>query len=200
MESSAKDNRYVWKLRDVIMVALLSIVFAVVYLGAVYLSSFFSSLLAPVGLAPLGNEIVTGVWFMASTLAAYVLQKPGVATIAEALAALVEMFLGSVYGPMVFVSGIIQGIGAEAAFALTRYKRFDMTTMCLAASGSCVTSFAWEFFRYDFNLLAAWLLIVMFIIRLASSLLLSGVLCKLAGDTLAETGLLKSYALGKPRG
>jgi energy-coupling factor transport system substrate-specific component len=200
MENSVKDNHYTWKLRDVIMVAMLSIVFAVVYLGAVYLASFLSSLLTPVGLAPLGNEVVFGVWFMASTLAAYVLQKPGVAVIAEVLAALIEVLLGNMYGPMVFVAGIIQGAGAEAAFAFGRYKKFDLMTMCLAAAGSCVTSFLWGFVRSGFGLLDARLLIVMFVIRLVSSVLFSGVLCKLIGDRLAGTGLLKSYAIGKTRG
>jgi energy-coupling factor transport system substrate-specific component len=213
--NGAKDNRYTrksmdwklmewklmeWKLRDVVMVALLSILFAVVYLGAVYFALFLGSILAPVGLAPLGNEIVCGVWFMASTLAAYVLQKPGVALVAEVLAALIEMCLGSMYGPLLFVSGILQGAGAEAAFALTRYKKFDLATMCLAAAGSCVVSFLWEYFRYGFGLLDTRLLAAMFVVRLASSVFFSGVLCKLAGDTLAGTGLLKSYALGKPRG
>jgi len=191
-------KHYNWKLKDIIMVALLSIVFAVIYLGAVYFASFLSSVLTPLGLAPLGNEIVFGVWFMASTLAAYILQKPGVAIIAEVLAALIEVLMGNMYGPMVFVAGIIQGAGAEAAFALYRYKKFNLATMCLAAAGSCITSFLWGFVRSGFGLLAPGLLTVMFIIRLISSLLFSGVLCKLIGDGLAGTGLLKSYALGEP--
>ncbi|MDR3280238.1 MAG: ECF transporter S component [Synergistaceae bacterium] len=193
-------NSYIWKLRDIIMVALLSIVFAVIYLGAVYFASFLSSLLTPIGLAMFGNEIVFGVWFMASTLAAYVMQKPGVAIVAEVLAALIEVLMGNMYGPMVFVAGIIQGVGAEIPFALGRYKKFNLMTMCLAATGSCVTSFLWGFVRSGFGLLSIRLLSVMFLIRLISSVVFSGVICKLIGDGLARTGLLKSYALGKPRG
>jgi energy-coupling factor transport system substrate-specific component len=199
MENNARGISYSWKLRDIIMVAMLSIVFAVVYLGAVYFAAFLSSLLTPAGLAPLGNELVFGVWFMASTLAAYTLQKPGAAVIAEVLAALMEVLLGNMYGPMVFVAGFIQGAGAEAAFALGRYKKFDLATMCFAATGSCVTSFLWGFVRSGFGLLSVRLLAVMFVIRLVSSVLFSGILCKLIGDGLAGTGLLKSYALGKRR-
>ena len=68
------NEKYGWKLQEIILVAMLCIVFGVVYLAGVYLASFLSTLLTPVGLAPLANELVFGVWFMASTLAAYILQ------------------------------------------------------------------------------------------------------------------------------
>ena len=54
-----------WKLKEIIMVAMICIVFGVVYLAGVYLSSFIAAALTPAGLSPLGNEIVFGVWFMA---------------------------------------------------------------------------------------------------------------------------------------
>lgn len=95
------NEKYGWKLQEIILVAMLCIVFGVVYLAGVYLASFLSTLLTPVGLAPLANELVFGVWFMASTLAAYILQKPGAAIVAEVLAALIEVLLGNMYGPMV---------------------------------------------------------------------------------------------------
>ena len=83
-------STYKWQLKDILMVGIVSVFFAVVYLGAVYLSIPLTTALTPFGLAPLGNEIIFGVWFMASTFAAYVLQKPGVAIVSEMLAALIE--------------------------------------------------------------------------------------------------------------
>lgn len=185
-----------WKLKDIIMVAFLSIVFAVIYLAAVYLASFLSTALTPFGLAPLGNEFIFGVWFMAATFAAYIIRKPGVAIITEMLAALIEVLLGNMYGPIVLVAGAIQGLGAEAVFAATGYKKYNMTTMCLASTGCCITSFIWGFFRSGFMELSPMLLIVMFAIRLVSSILLSGVLMKKTADQLSKTGLLRSYSIG----
>ena len=190
-------SKFKWKLHEVIFVAMLCIVFGVVYLAGVYLASFLSTVLTPFGLAPLATEIVFGVWFMASTLAAYILQKPGVAIVSEVLAALIEVLMGNMYGPMVIVAGIIQGAGGEIVFAGWKYKRFDALTMNLAAAGCCITSFLWSFVRSGYGLLSVKLLIVMFLIRLVSSVLFAGVLCKLMGDGLAKTGLLKSYALGR---
>ena len=189
-----------WKLKDIIFVTMLCVVFGVVYLGGVYLASSIGTALTPMGLSMLGNEIVFGVWFMAATLAAYIIQKPTVAIVAEVLAALIEVLMGNMYGPIVIVSGIVQGAGAEIAFAAFRYRRFDGKTMALAAAGCCVTSFLWSFIRSGYGKLSIALLSVCFLIRLVSSLLFSGLLTKLMGDALAMTGLLKGYALGRAHG
>jgi energy-coupling factor transport system substrate-specific component len=187
---------YHWQLRDIIMAAILSLFFAVIYLGTVYLASAMGAALAPFGLSQFANEIVFGVWFMAATVAAYIIQKPGVAIVTEMLAALIEVLMGNFYGPIVFVSGFLQGLGAEAGFAAFRYRRFDMLSMCVAAFGCCVTSFIWGFFRSGFLLLEPGLLVCMFLVRTVSSLLFAGVLMKVTGDRLAKSGVLKSYPLG----
>ncbi|MDR1165666.1 MAG: ECF transporter S component [Deltaproteobacteria bacterium] len=80
-----------WKLKDVVFLSLLAVVFAVIYLGAVYLAVFLSALLTPLGLAPLVNEFIFGVWFMAATLAGYIPRRPGAAILAETLATLLEI-------------------------------------------------------------------------------------------------------------
>ena len=64
-----------WQLKDVIMVGIVSLVFGVVYLGAVHLGVLLSTLLTPFGLAILANEFLFGIWFMASAFAGYVLRK-----------------------------------------------------------------------------------------------------------------------------
>ncbi len=186
-----------WKLKDIIMVGILSVLFAVIYLGAVYFAVFITSVLTPFGLAPLGNEIVFGIWFMAATLAAYIIRKPGVATITEMAAALIEVLMGNMYGPLVFIAGFLQGIGAECGFIIFKYKRFDWLSMSLASLGSTVLSFIWGFYRSGFFKLPVGLLVVMFLIRLASALIFSTVISKTLGDRLAKVGVLKSYPIGK---
>ena len=187
----------IWKLKDVIFVTMLCVVLGVVYLAAVYLISPLTAVFAPTGLSLLGTELIFGVWFMAPTLAAYIIQKPSVAIVAEVLASLVEVLLGNMYGPMVIVAGIIQGAGGEIVFAAGGYKKFDRRMVCLASVGCCITSFLWSFVRSGYGKLAVPLLAVMFLIRLVSSLIFSGVLSKAIGDGLARTGLLKGYALGR---
>ncbi len=186
-----------WKLKEIILTAMICIVFGVVYLGAVYLASFIAAALTPAGLSPLGNEIVFGVWFMAATLAGYILQKPGVAIVAEVIASVIEVLMGNWFGPMVIVAGIIQGAGAELVFAAYKYKKFDGKVMYLAATGCCITSFLWSFVRSGYGKFSIPFLAMLFLIRLVSSLICSGFICKLIGDGLAKSGLLKGYELGR---
>ncbi|MEG0327618.1 MAG: ECF transporter S component [Erysipelothrix sp.] len=184
-----------WKLKDVVMVGLISVTFAVVYLGFVYFASFMKPILAPFGLEPFANELVFGVWFMASTLAAYIMRKPGVAVISEMLAALIEVLMGNFYGPMVFVSGFIQGLGAECGFAVFRYKKFDMTSLMSASILSALFSFVWGFFRNSYSGLAWWYVLAMLVVRIISSMIFSGLIVKRIGDGLKRSGAVSSYPI-----
>lgn len=186
-----------YSLRDIIFIAMLCVVFGVVYLVAVWMISPLTAIFAPLGVSLLGTELIFGIWFMAATLAPYIIQKPGVAIVAEVLASLIEVLLGNMYGPMVIVAGIVQGAGAEIVFALFRYKRWDRASMYLASVGCTITGFLWSFVRSNYGAIAPGLLVLYFLVRLISSLLFAGVLCKLMGDSLAKTGLLKSYPLGR---
>lgn len=192
-----EKKKNTWKLKEIILVAMICIVFGVAYLAAVYLASFIATALTPAGLSPLGNEIVFGVWFMAATLAGYILQKPGVAILAEVIASVIEVLLGNWFGPIVILAGIIQGAGAELVFASYKYRKFDGKVMYLASVGSCITSFLWSFVRSGYGKFSIPFLILLFCIRLVSSLIFSGLICKLMGDGLAKTGLLKGYELGR---
>ncbi len=69
-----------WALKDVIMVGIASLIFGVIYLGAVHFGLLLGTLLTPFGLSVLANEFIFGVWFMAAAFAGYVLRKPGAAT------------------------------------------------------------------------------------------------------------------------
>lgn len=195
MENTKKN--FSWSLNEIILVSMICIVFGVVYLGAVYLMSVVESALAFTGLTKLGTEVIFGIWFMAATLAGYILQKPGVAIIAETIASVIEVLLGNWFGPMVIVTGIVQGLGAEAVFAAGRYKKFQGPIMYFAAIGCTVTSFLWSFVRSGYLQFQLWVILVYFVVRVISSCLFAGLICKKIGDGLKSTGLLKAYELGK---
>lgn len=190
-------NQYKWTLKDIIMIGLISVVFAVIYLGAVYFAMSLTTILAPFGLSVFANELVFGVWFMAATFAPYVIRKPGVAVVAEMLAAFIEVLMGNFYGPIIFVSGFIQGAGAEIVFASTKYKKFNYTTMIYASLGCTILSFAWGFIRSSFFGLSPMLLVSMFVVRFISALVFSTIGSKLLADKLAKAGVLKGYAIAE---
>ncbi len=108
--------------------------------------------LTPAGLAPFGYEIFYGIWFMAATVAAFIIQKPGVAVVTEFLAAFIEFLMGNMGGPLVLISGLMQGIGAELGFAFFRYRRFDMPA-CAYRHNGAVFCLAWGFVQNAYALI-----------------------------------------------
>lgn len=186
-----------WQLKDVIMVGIVSLVFGVVYLGAVHLGVFLGAVLTPFGLSILANEFLFGIWFMAAAFAGYVLRKPGAATITEMIAALLEVFMGNFYGPIIFVSGFLQGIGTEAGFIAFRYRKFGWASLLLGAFGATVTSFIWGIVRSSFLGLSWQLLLTIFVIRLLSAVFFSVILIKVLCDHLAKMGVLNSYPIAQ---
>ena len=185
-----------WELKDVIMMAILGVIFAAVYLAVFQGGLALSTALTPLGLSAFGFEIIYGVWFMAATLAAYIIRKPGVALITELLAAAVELLMGNSGGLTVVLTGLIQGAGAELAFALFRYKKWNLLSMSLAGILSALFIFCYELYYLNYIALAPALLAAQLAVRFVSAVVFSGVICKLAGDGLAKTGVVKSYAIG----
>ena len=185
-----------WELKDVIMMAILGVVFSAVYMAVFQGGLALSTALTPAGLAPFGFEIIYGVWFMAATLAAYIIRKPGVALVTEVLASAIELLMGNSGGLTVVLTGIIQGLGAEVIFALFRYKKWNLGTLCLGGMLSAVFIFCYELYYLNYIALAPSLLISQLAVRLVSAAVFSGIICKLAGDALAKTGEVKSYAIG----
>lgn len=186
-----------WKLNDVILVGVIGVVFSVIYLAVLHLGQLLQVLLAPWGLSPFAYEIVYGIWFSAATLAAYIMQKPGVAFVSEVLASFLELLMGNIGGPLVVIAGILQGLGTELGFAVFKYRKFDFLSMSISGVFAAIITFLWGFVQAGYALLKPSLLIAMLAVRILSAVVFSGLLSKLIGDGVAKTGVLKSYPLGK---
>ena len=185
-----------WQLKDIIMMAILGVVFAAVYMAVFQGGLAISTALTPFGLANFGFEIIYGVWFMAATLAAYIIRKPGVALITEMLASAIELLMGNSGGLTVVLTGFIQGLGAEAVFAAFRYRKWDTVSMILAGMASALLIFCYELYYLNYITLSPTLLIGQLAVRFISAAVFSGIICRLAGDALAKTGVVRNYAIG----
>ncbi|TDO11122.1 energy-coupling factor transport system substrate-specific component [Bacillus subtilis] len=180
-----------WKVKEIVIMSVISIVFAVVYL----LFTHFGNVLAGM-FGPIAYEPIYGIWFIVSVIAAYIIRKPGAALVSEIIAALVECLLGNPSGPMVIVIGIVQGLGAEAVFLATRWKAYSLPVLLLAGMGSSVASFIYDLFVSGYAAYSPGYLLISLVIRLISGALLAGLLGKAVSDSL-YTGVLNGMALGK---
>ena len=107
-----------WKLKDVLLIAICAVLFGVVYLGCTYVGGILYGVLTPMGMASLGYEPFYGIYFMAGAFGIYVMRKPGTGLIAELLAAVLECLYGNYFGPIIILSGLVQGLGFELIIAL----------------------------------------------------------------------------------
>ena len=63
-----------WKLREVVVLSVLAVVFGVVYLMFLQVGNV---LVGMFGL--IGYDLIFGIWFIVSIIAAYIIRKPGAA-------------------------------------------------------------------------------------------------------------------------
>ncbi|MCK8617079.1 ECF transporter S component [Fructobacillus sp. M158] len=166
-----------WKLRDAILLALIGIIFSVIYFLMDPLYQIISGGLTVIGLQAFAGELTIGVWMMAGPLAAYLLKKPGTALLAEMIGAAGEMFLGGYWGAATLISGMVQGAGSELGFTLTGYKKWS-TSLWLSTLTGTVVTFVWQFFHSGYGHYHFGMLVVLFVVRYLSIFFFSGVLVK----------------------
>jgi energy-coupling factor transport system substrate-specific component len=181
-----------WKLKEVVLMSVLAVVFAVVYLLFVQVGNIWAGVIGPIA-----YEWMFGIWFIVSIICAYIIRRPGAALLSETMAAVIEVMIGNAVGPRLILSGLIQGLGAEAAFAATGYKRYDWWVLCLAGIGSAVFSFAYGFWVSGYAALDPSLLAVMFGLRVLSGAVIAGLGGKYLSDGLLSTGTLRGYAISR---
>src|SRR5690606_14698767 len=144
-----------------------SVVFAIIYLLFFQVGNVFVGLMGPIGYEP-----IFGIWFIVSIITAYIIRKPGAAFISETIAAFVEVLIGNINGPRLILAGAIQGLGAEAIFAATGWRRYNVWVLMAAGMGSSVFSFVYGYFMGGFAVLSPQYVLLMLAIRLVSGALL----------------------------
>lgn len=182
-------NSRVLSFKDVMITVILSIVCGVIYFGWGFLYNVMDAAL------PGSTEIIYGMWFLASVLCAYIVQKPGVAALAELAAAFVEMIMGGQWGVSTLLFGLLQGVAAEVVFLAVRYRNFSWVTCMLSGMLAALASVPIDYYTGALGQVTTGVLILKIVIRVISGAILAGVLGKLLGNLLAKTGVLNSYAI-----
>ncbi|MCU9533075.1 ECF transporter S component [Streptococcus sp. CSL10205-OR2] len=178
-------------LKDVLLIALLSVVLGLIYLGAAYFAGIFVPFIGPVA-----YEIIYGVWFVAAPMAIYILRKPGTALITEILAALVEVLAGSMFGPSVLIIGTLQGLGSELGFTFFGYKNYKWPAFVLSAILTSLFSYAWSYYANSYGAFGFTYNLVMITVRTLSSIVFF-LVTKGICDQLKNSGVLNSYAISQ---
>lgn len=140
---AARSTR--WRPVDIVVASVLGVVGGLLFLlwnvtGQPALSAL--ALYPPLG------ALLDGVYLLPGVLVALVVRKPGAAVYGELLAAVVEALLGSHWGLSVLYYGLVQGIGAEIAFLVTRYRRWTLPVALLSGAGAGLAQGLLNLFLY----------------------------------------------------
>lgn len=144
------------------------------------------------------RDLFYGLWFLAAILVPYIVRRPAAAAASEIVAAVISALLGSQWGLTVLISGLVQGGLAEVIFAARGYRHYDLAMLIVASAGAALGSWVVDY-AFWYSTLQVHILILMLIARVISAAILSGLLGKVIGDTLAATGVLDNTALGRQR-
>lgn len=178
---------------DLLVTVLIGAAFGVAFLGYGQLYTLIGPLTAAFKPA---EGLPAGIWFLPAVLAALLVRKPGAALLAEMVAAVLSMLLGSQWGWGTAVSGLMQGGGVELAFLLTRYRRFTLPVAVLGGVLSALLEWGWEKVAYYQEMSWAYSG-TMLAFFLLSGAVLAGGLGWAASRALVATGAVDSLASGR---
>ncbi len=102
-------------------------------------------------------------------------------------------------GLLLLLTGLVQGAGAEAVFAATRWRNYSLPVLMVAGVGAAVFSFVYTWIRFDYGALLPLLLLVMFTLRCASGALVGGLLGHVIVEALYRTGVLSGLPIDRAK-
>ena len=135
-----------WRTVDILTIAFLGAAFGVAIWGwgIVYTGPLTA---LQIGYAPLMGLFV-GPWLLPGVVGGLVVRRPGAALFCEVVAALVSMIPGTTWGAGVLFAGILQGLGAEIAFALLGYRLYGLAAAGFAGFLSAPLEWLYETGRF----------------------------------------------------
>jgi energy-coupling factor transport system substrate-specific component len=184
-----------WRTVDIVVTAVLGVAFGVVFWAWALLYSAFSPAFAAF---PPGQAVMYGVWLLPVVVAPLIVRKPGAALFAELIGATVEALLGSHFGTLVILYGLLQGAAAELAFAMFRYKRFGWLQALLAAAFAGLAAVVLDFVNYYPDWTGGWKTTYLLLV-VGSTVAIAGVGGMALTRALAASGALSSFASGRAR-
>ncbi|MDO3687521.1 ECF transporter S component [Micromonospora sp. C28ISP2-4] len=185
-----------WRTVDIVVASVIAVAFGVVFWAWGLL---WSATDAAFAFFPPAQAVLYGVWLIPAVLAGLIIRKPGAALYCETVAAIISALLGSQWAGIVILQGLMQGIGAELAFAAFRYRSFKLPVAVLAGAltglGAAIFDFVYWNKAYDF----ASYRLPYALITIVSATIVAGFGAHVLTRALANTGVLDRFPAGRDR-
>jgi energy-coupling factor transport system substrate-specific component len=184
-----------WRVVDIVVASIIGVASGLIFVLWNQASNPLGGLLTPI--LPGLQGLLGGGWLFAGVLGGLIIRKPGAALYTELLAALVSTLIGgNAWGPLVLVSGLTQGLGAELVFALFLYGNYRAYVALLAGAGAGIALTITDLIFWYPGASASFMGIYL-TASIISGVIVAGLLSWLALKGLARTGALSRFASGR---
>jgi len=170
-----------WKLKDILSLMVISAVFGLVYLAWVQFWFFLQGIMGP-----LAMDLVFGLWYSGAIFASLYFFKPGAAFFSAMVSVITQIFAGNPSGLVMLLTGLVQGSGSESAFLVTRYRRRGWKMALLSGFVTTQFSFVYTWIRFSYWTLEPGYVLLMYLVRSTSGVLLGGGLAWLLYRSLGK--------------
>lgn len=173
--------------RDIVIIAVIAAIAAVVNTGTSILWNMANSTLGP-----LGGALLQGTFMLSYVLTMWLVRKPGAALAVGMIEATIGILLGNPSGIGTLGWGISEGLAIEAVMALVNYMKFDLITALCAGAAASQFGTVWTaiLFGWDPKLSRdVWFAIP---VNLVSGAIFSGLIAYLLARGIHKTGLVRS--------
>ncbi len=181
-----------YSIYEIVFICVLSTVVGVAYWGWTFFHELTSPFLKIIGLKYLSS----GFWLFIGLFLPFIIRKPLVAIGASIIAAGVSGFITH-WGIMALLWGLVQGLGAELAFFIFGYKKWDFKVLALAALLSASFSYSLDYFYYGYGELVMQLNLTQYISFVLSALLLASYLSYTLARRLNRLHLLNRFLIAE---
>ncbi len=184
-----------WRTVDIVVTAVLGVASGVLFWAWGLLWAGLGAVFAAF---PPAQAVMYGVWLLPAVLAPLVVRRPGAALFAELVAAVVSALLGSAWGTLVLLYGLLQGLAGEAGFAAFGYRRFGWPQALLAAACAGAMAAVLDLVTYYPDWTRGWQLVYLSLV-VASTTAVAGAGGMALARALRATGALAPIGPGSPR-
>ncbi|MFC4072339.1 ECF transporter S component [Actinoplanes subglobosus] len=185
-----------WRTIDIVIASVIAVTFGVIFWAW---GTVWSVTEGAFAFFPPAQTLIYGVWLVPAVLGALIVRKPGASLYTEAVAATVSALLGSQWGVDTIVSGLLQGLGAELAFAILLYRNFKLPAAVLAGTLTGVSAACYDFVKYTAGTDLWSYRIPYAVITVISGAIIAGAGSWALVRALAPTGVLDRFEAGRER-
>ncbi|BBH66601.1 ABC transporter permease [Actinoplanes sp. OR16] len=190
------DNTHRWRTIDIVIASVIAVAFGVIFWAW---GTVWSVTEGAFTFFPPAQAILYGIWLVPAVLSGLIIRKPGASLYTETVAALIAALLGSQWGGTTIPQGLVQGLGAELAFAAFLYRSWKLPAALLAGALTGLSAAIFDFFVWnsEYALLSYRLPYAAFTIL--SSVIIAGLGSWALVRALAPTGVLDRFGAGRDR-